>query len=126
MMEDNNRKVVDETEEGAGSEMDLAKRSRELRSQLGLSQNDVAKALHVTRGFISNVENGRVSMSMRMMTYYARLMHCSLDELAGLTDKSYYSTALDHALMTEISKLSIEDKQRLLQDLRHRQDPAKK
>ena len=112
--------------EGTPAAVNLADRSREIRTQLGLSQSDVAKALHVTRGFISNVENGRVSMSMRMMTYYARLMHCSLDELAGLTDKSYYSTALNHALMTEISKLSIESKQKLLEDLRHRQDSAKK
>ncbi len=121
---DENQNTVQK--EGTPAVVNLADRSREIRTQLGLSQSDVAKALNVTRGFISNVENGRVSMSMRMMTYYARLMHCSLDELAGLTDKSYYSTALDHALMTEISKLSIEDKQRLLQDLRHRQDPAKK
>lgn len=120
MMEDNNRKVVDETEEGAGSEMDLAKRSRELRSQLGLSQNDVAKALHVTRGFISNVENGRVNMSMRLMIYYARLMHVSLDEIVGLTDKQYLSTALDHEIMEEVSQLSLEEKNKLLTSLREK------
>ena len=77
--------------EEKGTMPNLADRSKEIRTQLGLSQNDVAKALHVTRGFISNVENGRVNMSMRLMVYYARLMHVSLDEIAGLTDKQYLS-----------------------------------
>ena len=96
----------------------LADRSREIRSQLGLSQSDVAKALHVTRGFISNVENGRVNMSMRLMVYYARLMHVSLDEIVGLTDKQYLSTALDHEIMEEVSQLSLEEKHKLLTQLK--------
>lgn len=101
-----------------GTLPNLADRSREIRSQLGLSQNDVAKALHVTRGFISNVENGRVNMSMRLMVYYARLMHVSLDEIVGLTDKQYLSTALDHEIMEEISQLSLEEKNDLLNQLK--------
>ena len=101
-----------------GTLPNLADRSREIRSQPGLSQNDVAKALHVTRGFISNVENGRVNMSMRLMVYYARLMHVSLDEIVGLTDKQYLSTALDHEIMEEISQLSLEEKNDLLNQLK--------
>ena len=97
---------------------DLGKRSRAIRDQLGLSQTDVARALHVTRGFISNVENGRVNMSMRLMIYYARLMNVSLDEIAGLTAKEYLSTSLDHAIMEEVSKLSLQQKQNLLDSLR--------
>ena len=101
-----------------GTMPNLADRSREIRSQLGLSQSDVAKALHVTRGFISNVENGRVNMSMRLMVYYARLMHVSLDEIVGLTDKQYLSTALDHEIMEEVSQLSLEEKHTLLNQLK--------
>ncbi|MCI6697809.1 helix-turn-helix transcriptional regulator [Porcincola intestinalis] len=85
---------------------------------LDLSQSDVAKALHVTRGFISNVENGRVNMAMRLMVYYARPMHVSLDEIVGLTDKQYLSTALDHEIMEEVSQLSLEEKHKLLTQLR--------
>ena len=104
--------------EEKGAMPNLADRSREIRTQLGLSQNDVAKALHVTRGFISNVENGRVNMSMRLMVYYAQLMHVSLDEIAGLTDKQYLSTALDNEIMEEVSQLSLEEKNDLLNLLR--------
>ena len=101
-----------------GTMPNLADRSREIRTQLGLSLNDVAKALHVTRGFISNVENGRVNMSMRLMVYYAQLMHVSLDEIAGLTDKQYFSTALGNEIMEEVSQLSLEEKSDLLNQLR--------
>jgi len=101
-----------------GTMPNLADRSREIRTQLGLSQNDVAKALRVTRGFISNVENGRVNMSMRLMVYYAQLMHVSLDEIAGLTDRQYLSTALDNEIMEEVSQLSLEEKNDLLNQLK--------
>ena len=110
------KNVIQKEEKGAMP--NLADRSREIRTQFGLSQNDVAKALHVTRGFISNVENGRVNMSMRLMVYYAQLMHVSLDEIAGLTDKQYLSTALDNEIMDEVSQLSLEEKNDLLNHLR--------
>ena len=48
-------------------------RIRELRLKMGLGQNDVAAALDVTPGYICNVENGRTAMSLRILTYYARL-----------------------------------------------------
>ena len=112
------KKTCFNAENKKDSTLNLAKRSREIRTQLGLSQNDVAKALHVTRGFISNVENGRVNMSMRLMIYYAQLMHVSLDEIVGLTSNEYLSTALDNMIMEEVSKLSLEEKQKLLDQIR--------
>ena len=117
-MDKNNENQSTDQKEEKQMMPSLADRSREIRSQLGLSQSDVAKALHVTRGFISNVENGRVNMSMRLMVYYARLMHVSLDEIVGLTDKQYLSTALDHEIMEEISQLSLEEKNDLLNQLK--------
>lgn len=115
---ENEKKTCINAENEKDSTLNLAKRSREIRTQLGLSQNDVAKALHVTRGFISNVENGRVKMSMRLMIYYAQLMHVSLDEIVGLTSNEYLSTALDNMIMEEVSKLSLEEKQKLLDQIR--------
>ena len=45
-------------------------------------------------------------------------MHVSLDEIAGLTDKQYLSTALDNEIMDEVSQLSLEEKNDLLNHLR--------
>lgn len=106
--------------ETGNGQTDLGKRSKEIRATLGLSQNDVAKELNVTRGFISNVENGRVSMSLRLMIYYAKIMHCTLDEVAGLMNVSYRQTALDNAIMDEVSKMDQAGKEALLKELRDR------
>ncbi|MDD5999773.1 MAG: helix-turn-helix transcriptional regulator, partial [Lachnospiraceae bacterium] len=47
---------------------------KELRIKNGLTQNQVAESLGVTPGYISNVENNRTAMSLRILTYYARLV----------------------------------------------------
>ena len=90
------------------------KRIKELRIQMGLTQNEVAAALEVTPGYISNVENGRTSMSLRMLIYYSKLTNLSLDSLIGRIEPEYTETALDNELTVEIRKLSIVDKEKLL------------
>ena len=50
---------------------DLGAKVKKLRIAHGLTQEDVAKALEVTPGYISNVENGRNLMTLRMLSYYA-------------------------------------------------------
>ena len=68
---------------------------KSLRQKMGLTQNQVAESLGVTPGYISNVENNRTAMSLRILTYYARLIGCSLDALVGELDSEYSETALD-------------------------------
>ncbi len=50
---------------------DYGNQIKEYRISLGLTQNQVATAMNVTPGYISNVENGRTAMSLRMLIYYA-------------------------------------------------------
>ncbi len=88
------------------------------RTKLGLTQSQVASALDVTPGYISNVENGRTAMSLRVLTYYAKIMHVSLDSLVGDLEPSYRSNALDNALIEEISKMNDETKKKLLKTIR--------
>ena len=54
---------------------------KDLRIKNGLTQNQVAESLGVTPGYISNVETNRTAMSLRISTYYARLVGCSLDSI---------------------------------------------
>ena len=68
---------------------------KNLRIQNDLTQNQVAEALGVTPGYISNVENNRTAMSLRILTFYARLVGCSLDSLVGELEPEYAETALD-------------------------------
>lgn len=90
---------------------------KSLRQKMGLTQNQVAESLGVTPGYISNVENNRTSMSLRILTYYARLIGCSLDALVGELDSEYSETALDRKLYQTILKLDIDTKEKLLKTL---------
>ena len=92
-------------------------RIKELRIQMGLTQNQVAEELNVTPGYISNVENNRTAMSLRILTYYAKLVGISLDSLVGQVEQEYQVTALDNDLMSKISKMSIDKKLKLLKTL---------
>ncbi len=97
---------------------DLGAKVKKLRISKGLTQEDVAKALDVTPGYISNVENGRNLMTLRMLAYYAELTGVSLDYLAGSVDKEYENTALDNEIMALVQKMENSDKEKLISTLR--------
>ena len=88
------------------------------RISLGLTQGQVAEELDVTPGYISNVENGRTAMSLRILTYYAKLTGVSLDELVGNLDHDYKRSALDNAIIKEIGKMDESSKEKLLKTLK--------
>ena len=90
---------------------------KNLRQKIGLTQSQVAESLGVTPGYISNVENNRTAMSLRILTYYARLIGCSLDSLVGELEPDYTETALDRQLYQSIVKLDIDKKEKLLKTL---------
>lgn len=90
---------------------------KNLRIQNGLTQNQVAESLGVTPGYICNVENNRTAMSLRVLTYYARLVGCSLDSLVGELEPEYAETALDRKLYQTMIKLDTESKEKLLKTI---------
>ncbi|MCR4654415.1 MAG: helix-turn-helix domain-containing protein [Eubacterium sp.] len=96
---------------------DLGRKVKELRIQNGLTQNQVAAELHVTPGYISNVENNRTAMSLRVLSYYAKLTGITLDSLVGKIEPEYRPTALDHELQNTISILTEEEKEKILATL---------
>lgn len=90
---------------------------KKLRIKKGLTQNQVAEALGVTSGYVSNVENNRTAMSLRMLIYYAKLTGYSLDALVGELESEYSETALDRELYNAIIELDTDTKEKLLQTL---------
>ncbi len=95
------------------------------RINLGLTQNQVATELDVTPGYISNVENGRTAMSLRMLIYYAKLMGVTLDTLVGNLEPDYKTNALDNALLSAISDLNNNEKEQLLKTIQLWKNNAK-
>ena len=100
------------------SNNELGLKVKKLRISHGLTQDEVAKALNVTPGYISNVENGRNLMTLKMLAYYAELTGVSLDYLAGSIDKTYQPTALDNEIMQLCQSLNTRQKENLIQTLR--------
>lgn len=96
----------------------LGARVKELRIQMDLTQAEVAAKLNVTPGYISNVENNRTAMSLRILIYYAKLLNISLDSLIGRIDSDYKKTSLDNELLEIIQKMNDDKKQKLLQTLK--------
>lgn len=96
----------------------LGTRMKELRIKMKLTQAEVAKALNVTPGYISNVENNRTAMSLRILIYYARLLNISLDSLIGRIDSEYRETALDREISEMVHKMELPEKQKLLKTIK--------
>lgn len=96
----------------------LGAKVKKLRIEHGLTQEEVAKALDVTPGYISNVENGRNLMTLRMLAYYAELTDVSLDYLAGNVDAGYQKTALDNEILQLVSRMDNTQKEKLIATLR--------
>jgi len=102
----------------SNTDMDLAKRIRQIRIDNHLTQEQVAKALDATPGYICNVENGRTAMSLRMLVYFARLTNVTLDSLVGSMDASYRATAIDNEIMGLLADLSEDEKTKLIKMIR--------
>ena len=56
-----------------------------LRNKLGMSAVELAAAIDVTPGFISQVENGKSGVSTDTAAKLARALGCTIDELLGET-----------------------------------------
>ena len=94
---------------------DYGSKIKELRIKNGLTQSMVAEALGVTPGYISNVENNRTAMSLRILIYYAHVTGNTLDELVGQLEPDYELSALDNKLLSKISALTEDQKKKVLE-----------
>ena len=98
-------------------EENLGSRVKKLRQEMNLTQAEVADAMHVTQGYISNVENNRTAMSLRILIYYAKLMNTTLDSLVGSLEPAYKENALDNEVMHLVAQMNDLEKQKLINTL---------
>lgn len=89
-------------------EIDFSKvglKMKELRIEQGVTQKKVAEDLECTNAFISNVENNRTKLNLRVLLYYSNLCNVSVDSLlnAGRTDPS--GDGNDEVLNQELIKV---------------------
>lgn len=96
----------------------LGETIKELRIQNHLTQNQVAKVLGVTPGYVSNVENNRIAMSLHKLASFAKLVGVSIDYLVGTADENYAANGIDYEIMNEVNKLGEREKMKLLKTLK--------
>lgn len=63
-------------------------RVREFRDRLGWTQEDLARAVGVSRQSVNSVERGRYVPSLPLALCLARVFDCSTDDLFRLRDES--------------------------------------
>ncbi|MBN1160245.1 MAG: helix-turn-helix transcriptional regulator [Candidatus Diapherotrites archaeon] len=61
-------------------------RIKELRKQHGLTQDDLALALHVTRQTVVAIEKGKFNPSLELALKLSRLFSLPIEELFQLSD----------------------------------------
>ena len=93
---------------------------REKRQSIGLSLRTLAAKLDLSPVYMSNIENDRVKMNLRVLSYYAKLLNVSIDYL--LRPESDENGEKDNVLNKEIlrllEKFSTDDKEKFVKVLR--------
>ena len=59
----------------------VGQKMKELRVSQGITQEKIAKDLDTTIAYVSNVENNRTKLNLRILVYYAELCHVSVEYL---------------------------------------------
>ena len=93
---------------------------REKRMARGLTLRGMAAKLDLSPVYMSNIENDRVKMNLRVLSYYAKLLNVSIDYL--LRPESDENGEKDNVLNKEIlrllEKFSTDDKEKFVKVLR--------
>ena len=59
----------------------LGRNLKRIRTEKGITQGDIAKSLGVSRGFVSNLENGKTNPTLATITRLANAVGVTTDEL---------------------------------------------
>jgi len=65
-------------------------RIRDYRVERGLTQDDLAQAVGVSRQSIISIERGRYTPSLSLALHFAKYFHCSTDELFELNQEDQH------------------------------------
>ena len=90
------------------SELDFAKvglKMKQLRVEQGYTQEMVAEDLDCTVAFVSNLENNRAKLNLRVLLYYSKLCNVTIDEILepGFTDRTPQEA--NKAMNTELLRI---------------------
>ncbi|MDE6232302.1 MAG: helix-turn-helix domain-containing protein [Lachnospiraceae bacterium] len=75
----------------------VGQKMKQMRMEQGVTQEKVAEDLECTVAFVSNVENSRTKLNLRVLLYYSKLCNMSVDSIlaAGKDSESIENTDND-------------------------------
>lgn len=107
------------------NEVDFSKvglKMKQLRSERSITQEQVAKDLNCTVPFVSNVENNRAKLNLRVLLYYSKLCNVSVDtildagrDLPPLDEKE---RQLNDEVLNVFRGFSVAEKEKIIKMLR--------
>ena len=107
------------------NEVDFSKvglKMKQLRSERGITQEQVAKDLNCTVPFVSNVENNRAKLNLRVLLYYSKLCNVSVDTIldAGrdLPPLDETERQLNDEVLNVFRGFSVAEKEKIIKMLR--------
>ncbi len=83
----------------------VGKRMKELRNEQGITQEKVANELGSTIAFISNIENNRTKINLRVLMYYSKMCHVSIDSLLNAGNPELFDSSEDDVVDKEIARI---------------------
>lgn len=96
---------------------------KRLRTEHSYTQEQVAEDLGCTISFVSNIENNRAKLNLRVLTYYAKLCNVTVDSILNAGDDKKemqnISSAIDTEALNILHQFSIEKQKKVLQILKH-------
>ena len=69
---------------------EVINRIRDFRARLGLTQDELAQAVGVSRQSIISIERGRYTPSLYLGLRFAKFFNCSMDELFKLNQEDQH------------------------------------
>ncbi|HIT19419.1 MAG TPA: helix-turn-helix transcriptional regulator [Candidatus Fimivivens faecavium] len=93
----------------------LSERIRSLRNNRGISQVELAEALHVTKQSVSNWENNNIQPSIEVLVKIARYFSVRADYLLGFDDRDYIE-------ITGLSEKELDHIRLIIEDIRKKKE----
>ena len=96
---------------------------KRLRTEHSYTQEQIAEDLGCTVSFVSNVENNRTKLNLRVLMYYARLCNVTVDSIlsAGHKDDAQQNTSRvrDAEALNVLHQFSPEEQDKIIKTLKY-------